>query len=126
MKYFSLKLWTVDFRSHRFKFWGLNFWVSRIEHSLPLYALFKKLRSDNPINPRCLSFWISPDSVLILIARDQACFFIRSFRWKGTRQRPEFDRLNGKGLLEPCVKATGKGPYPRDPPLFEQKRRTGA
>lgn len=77
-------------------------------------------------NHCCLSFWISPYSVLILIARHQTCLLIRSFRWKGTRQRPEFDQFNRKGLLKPGVKASGKGANPRDPPLFQQKRRTGA
>jgi hypothetical protein len=51
---------------------------------------------------------------------------IRSFPWKNDRPRPEFYRFNREGLLKPGLKASGKGVNPRDAPLFQQKRRTGA
>ena len=52
--------------------------------------------------------------------------FNRSFGRENHRQRPGDDGLDGKGPLKPGIEASGKGPDPRNTPLFQQERRTGA
>ena len=52
--------------------------------------------------------------------------FNRSSGRKNHRQRPGGDGFDGKGPLKPGIEASGKGPDPRNPPLFQQERRTGA